>query len=166
MFGPCTVCGKRFVSHNKLHAHLRRRQHYPREAKSDGPALAIIESNATITGDVEQGLLDFHFAQITAYFDEALTLEQSICADSGFGNSGIDRAFLDKIIEGGAPIKPTQLSHPRVVRGIGGGVETATHVALVPIYMLSGHVAVRIVAACFVFAALGCNLLLGNDNLV
>ena len=78
------------MSHNKLHVHLHRRQHYPRKGKSDGPTLAIVESSATIAGEVEKGLSDFHFAQITAYFDEELTLEQSICADSGFGNSGID----------------------------------------------------------------------------
>ena len=52
------------------------------------------------------------------------------------------------------------------MKGIGGGIETAADLALVPIYLRSGHVILRLSAACFVFRTLGCKVLLGNDTLV
>jgi hypothetical protein len=85
------------------------------------------------------------------------------CVDSGYGNSAVDKMFLQKRVK--QPII-RDLESPVLVRGIGGAKVACTQVAIFPIYYptMDGRLA-KITRPYHIFADLGCELLIGIDTI-
>lgn len=160
----CLLCHEEFGTGNQLHRHLREAGHMATGRKKQSQP--VVSSTAEMSVDLQRGLSDFQFAELTVTFGIGDSNQYQICADTGFGNSGIDAGFL-QVIEGTTPeVSRSPLAEPRRIRGIGGGVETVTELAIVPVYLSGKGGTARITVTCFVFPSLGCQMLLGNDTLV
>jgi len=154
----CNNCGSAFPSNNKLHDHLRV---FCRQVSEHTTGKAIIvKFAAPASSNFVEGLADFHYAKTFWYTTPGGTPHMA-CIDSGFGNSAVDDELQRWLYPGAEQLL---LPCPRVIEGLGGAVCTATHMAILRIFMkgTDGRFA-ELVRPFHVFKDLSVPLLIGND---
>jgi hypothetical protein len=157
----CRKCHVAFPSRNQLHRHVSETGHNVQTARP------IIEStlHAHSDGGSDQTstLASFHYAKAEFMLLERDQHTSLACVDSGYGNSAVDKRFLETQVH-----QPTyrDLDVPVVVRGIGGAKVSCTQVAIFPVYWptLDGRLA-KITRPYHIFPDLGCDLLVGIDTI-
>jgi len=154
----CNNCGSAFPSNNKLHDHL---WVFCRQVSEHTMGKAIIVKSATpASSNLMEGLTDFHYAKTFWYTTPSGTPHMA-CIDLGFGNSAVDDDLQRWLYPGAEQLL---LPHPQVIEGLGGAVCTATHVAILRIFMkgTDGRFT-ELVRPFHVFKDLSGPLLIGND---
>ena len=154
----CNNCGSAFPSNNKLHDHLR--VFSQQMSKHTTGEATIVKSAAPASSNLVEGLADFHYAK-TFWYTTPCGTPHMACIDSGFGNSGVDDELQRRLYPGAEQLL---LPRPRVIEGLGGAVCTATHVAILRIFMkgTDGRFA-ELVKPFHIFKDLSVPLLIGND---
>jgi hypothetical protein len=127
-------------------------------------APSVVESTLhTRDGGDLTTLASFHYAKAKFRFTERDRHIWMSCIDSGYGNSAVDKHFLETHVD--QPVY-RDLDDPVIVRGIGGAKVACTQVAIFPVYYptLDSHLA-KMTRAYHIFADLGCELLIWIDTI-
>jgi hypothetical protein len=154
----CRKCRMAFPSRNQLHRHVTATGHNMQTAPS------VVESTLhTRDGGDLTTLASFHYAKAEFRLTERDRHIWMSCIDSGYGNSAVDKLFLETHVD--QPVY-RDLDEPVIVRGIGGAKVACTQLAIFPVYYptLDGRLA-KMTRAYHIFADLGCELLIGIDTI-
>ena len=168
----CRSCKTDFDSRSSLHRHLKDHKHFsPTSAPVANAAFhtlreepELLISTAPPFDKIGEVLPSYTYAKLMVALTPGTTPHIEICADTGYGNSGISRSVLEAIPTEHAP-RIIKLEEAYVVRGIGGGVETISEMAELDVYMYdrANNRMGRITRAFYIFSELSCNMLMGND---
>jgi hypothetical protein len=153
----CRKCHIAFPSRNQLHRHVTETGHNVQTARP------VIESVLRSEDNDQTTLASFHYAKAEFMLSENDHRTSLACVDSGYGNSAVDKRFLETHVQ--EPVYQ-ELETPVVVRGIGGAKVTCKQVAIFSVYWptLDGRLA-RITRPYHIFPDLGCELLIGIDTI-
>jgi hypothetical protein len=154
----CRKCRMAFPWRNQLHHHVLATGHNTQAARD------VIESTLHTRDGADLNILaSFHYAKAEFMLSERDLQLWISCVDSGYGNSAVDKLFLETRVE--QPII-RDLELPVLVRGIGGAKVACTQVAIFPIYYptMDGRLA-KITRPYHIFANLGCELLIRIDTI-
>lgn len=169
----CRTCREVFESRSALHRHLVNFKHYSPGAappqvdaafhvKCDEPE--VLRSTALPLENLAEGLPSYTYAKLMIALTPSTVPHIEICADTGYGNSGVARSVIEAIPREHSP-RIIRLDKPYIVRGIGGGVESITEMADLNVYMydrVNNRIGL-ITRPFYIFNNLSCNMLIGND---
>jgi hypothetical protein len=95
----CLRCSHTFTTRNQLYRHLKASRYMTSDGggqqKNQPPS--VLDSSAEPLIKLEQGLSDFQFTEIIVSFAPGDQTRYQVCADTAFGNSGVDAGLLKKI---------------------------------------------------------------------
>jgi hypothetical protein len=154
----CRKCRMAFPSRNKLHNHVVATGHNVQTSRE------VSESALhTRDGGELSTLASFHYAKADFILAPSDRNSSTACIDSGYGNSVVDKHFLESTVK-----EPTYryLDTPVVVRGIGGAKIACKEVAIFATYWptMDGRLA-KITRVYHIFPELGCDLLIGMNTI-
>jgi len=152
----CNVCKEGFGSGNALHRHLRETE---RNKSMEQPP-HLVESKAEMGSDPTAGLRDYHYVKLP-FSTSIAGATHLACMDTGYGNSAVDKTFLQKCAAGASCIT---LPQPQWVLGMGGGRKLLDEVAMLTIYLRGNDGRMATFTRPFrVFVDLSVPLLVGID---